>query len=95
MEAADRELNAQQIRLNRLKALEVYAPRDGVIHRVLANASSGGTFVKQGDVLMVFIPDIPKDSKRVVEVFVDGNDAPQVMELLRQRISRSPDSRIK
>jgi len=95
VEAARRELAEQNIRISRLNTLDVHAPRDGVVHRVLANAGSGGTFVKQGDVLMVFIPDIPTDSKRVVEVFVDGNDAPQVMELLRQRIKRSPEDRIK
>jgi multidrug resistance efflux pump len=88
-------IKTQEIRLARLNTLEVHAPRDGVIHRVLANAGAGGTFVKQGDVLMVFIPDIPEDSKRIVEVYVDGNDAPQLTELWRQRLKQSNNAKIK
>jgi membrane fusion protein, adhesin transport system len=71
------EQSIQQIdsRIERFKARFVTAPCDGVVHRVLANSGGGGQLVKEGDELAEIVPDT---TDRVVEVFVDGVDAPLI-----------------
>lgn len=48
----------------------IVAPRDGVILRIAAGDTS--TFIKEGDELVVFAPDI---GQRATEIFVSGLDA--------------------
>lgn len=79
-ESAARELADLDIRIARQSSQEVVAPVDGTIYRVVANASSGGAFVKAGDRLLIITPAVTGEGKRVVELFVDGNDAPQLAE---------------
>lgn len=61
------------INLARQSLQTVRAPRDGVIQRI-----SGGdkaTMVSQGDVLATFAP---AQARRIVEIYVDGRDAPLI-----------------
>ncbi len=48
----------------------IRSPRDGMVLRV--TAGEGGEQVKQGDVLMILVPDTDEEA---VELIVDGNDA--------------------
>jgi adhesin transport system membrane fusion protein len=61
----------------------ITAPRDGTIVRLLANAGQKGGQVAQGDALLQFVPDY---TKRAVELWVDGNDAPWVTPGRRVRL---------
>lgn len=71
---AERELAAARRALARQDALEVPAPRSGMLTRVLARA--GGAYVKQGERLAVVVPET---GRRAVELFVSGNDAPLIV----------------
>lgn len=51
----------------------IQAPRDGFILKMMVN--QGGEIVKEGDALVVLVPDT---SDRAVEVLLSGNDAPLV-----------------
>ncbi len=73
--AAERELQEIENRVERFKARFVKAPTDGVVFRISANAGAGGQFVKEGDELAVVVPDA---TDRVVELLVDGVDAPLI-----------------
>lgn len=84
--SADRDLAEIEVRLGRQATQNVTAPCAGTVFRVLANGASGGTLVKSGDPLVAIVPDIPDDADRVVELFMDGNDAPLVTELWRTRV---------
>lgn len=53
--------------------MNVFAPRDGVVRSLLVQ--QGGEYVKAGDPLAVLVPDT---SRRAIEVWVNGNDAPLV-----------------
>ncbi|MGL4550410.1 MAG: HlyD family secretion protein [Gemmataceae bacterium] len=86
-ESAARELADLDIRIARQSTQEVVSPVDGTVFRVVANAGSGGSFVKAGDRLMIITPEVTGDGKRVVELFVEGNDAPQLAELYEQRLA--------
>lgn len=57
-------------------SLEVRAPRDGVVQRVLA---SQGSFLSAGDPIATLVP---ATEERRVELWMDGNDIP----LVRERI---------
>ena len=70
------KLNDLDTKLARQSAQEVIAPRGGTVLRLLA--AQGGEQVKQGDPLLVLVPDA---RDRAVELWVDGNDAA----LLRER----------
>ncbi len=61
------------INLARQSLQLVRAPRDGVIQRI--NGGDRATMVSQGEVLATFAPT---QSRRVVEVYVDGRDAPLI-----------------
>lgn len=67
------ELTKVDVRLARQATQVVTAPIDGVVLRVTARR--GGEMVKAGDVLMELAPI---SSRNVVELWVDGNDAPLV-----------------
>jgi multidrug efflux pump subunit AcrA (membrane-fusion protein) len=94
LDGINQRISDLDIRIARQSTMEVHSPCDGVIYRVIANATSGGTFVKAGDHLLTITPDVIGEGKRVVEVFVEGNDAPQVAELWRQKLVRNDQSRI-
>lgn len=55
---------------------DIHAPRDGIIFRILANQTLNAQ-VTRGTPLVLLVPEV---TSRVAEVFVDGNDAPLIME---------------
>jgi multidrug efflux pump subunit AcrA (membrane-fusion protein) len=73
------------IRIARQATQEVTAPCDGTVFRILANASGGGALVKSGERLVVITPDIRDPKSRTVELYLDGNDAPQLLKLWESR----------
>jgi multidrug efflux pump subunit AcrA (membrane-fusion protein) len=80
----EREIQDIDNRIERFKARYVVAPCDGTVYRVAANVGSGGQYVKEGDELCTIVPDT---TERVVELFLDGVDAPLVL-AYADRISR-------
>jgi len=86
MAIAERDYADLEIRLGRQASQEVNSSCDGIVFRVLANSASGGAVVKVGDPLLIIVPDIPETTDRVVELFMDGNDAPLVTELWRSHL---------
>jgi len=74
--STEREVQDIENRIERFKARHVVAPCDGVVFRVHANVGGGGQYLKEGDELCTIIPDT-KD--RVVELTLDGRDAPLVL----------------
>jgi multidrug resistance efflux pump len=70
VESARQSLASIESRLAQQQAQEVRAPRDGIIHRVVAQ--QGGMQVSRGQELAVLVPFT---QKRAVELLVDGNDA--------------------
>lgn len=58
----------------RQSAQLITAPQDGTVLRLLMNPQ--GDIVKQGDPLMILVPDT---GSRAVEVWVSGNDAPLIL----------------
>lgn len=79
--AATRDLADLKIRIARQTTQEVRACSDGTVFRILANADRGGALVKAGDRLAVITPIIKESSKRIVELYLDGNDSPQLLTL--------------
>lgn len=67
------ELTKVDVRLARQATQVVHAPAEGVVLRVLTR--QGAEMVKAGEVLMELVPE---SSNNVVELLVDGNDAPLV-----------------
>lgn len=88
--AAERELQEIENRIERFKARFVKAPCDGVVFRISANTGAGGQFVKEGDELAVIVPDA---TDRVVELLIDGVDAPLVAAHM-ERTGRGPHVRL-
>ncbi|MFM7413170.1 MAG: HlyD family secretion protein [Planctomycetota bacterium] len=72
----EREIQDIDNRIERFKARNVVAPCDGTVYRVAANVGQGGQYVKEGDELCTIVPNT---SDRVVELFLDGLDAPLVL----------------
>ncbi|MCB9753025.1 MAG: HlyD family efflux transporter periplasmic adaptor subunit [Myxococcales bacterium] len=70
---AEGELAKLDVRLTRQQTMQVTAPRPGSVFRV--TAKQGGEMVKEGDELLVLVPDT---GARAVELWVDGNDAPLI-----------------
>lgn len=68
---AEAELIKVEVRLARQSQMQVLAPRDGTILRLIAK--QGTEMVKAGDPLVTLVPNT---GVRAVELFVDGNDAP-------------------
>lgn len=71
----EREIQEIDCRIERFKARFVKSPCNGIIHAVTANVGEGGIYVKEGDELAIIVPDT---SDRVVEILIDGTDAPLV-----------------
>ena len=69
--SASAELARIETKLARQASQSVVAPRDGIVHRILA--PQGGVMVKAGQVLSVIVPET---ASRAVELTVSGNDAP-------------------
>jgi adhesin transport system membrane fusion protein len=74
--SVEREIQDIDNRIERFKARHVVAPCDGTVYRVAANVGQGGQYVKEGDELCTIVPDT---NDRVVELFLDGLDAPLVL----------------
>jgi len=70
LEDSRSSLLKSEIDLSRQQSQVVKAPRDGSILRLVANPQSD--IVKQGDPLLVLVPD---SDVKAVELWVDGNDA--------------------
>ena len=73
--AAQREIQDLDTRIERFRARFVKSPCAGTVFRISGNAGEGGQYVKEGDELAVIVPDT---SDRVVELYLDGLDAPLV-----------------
>lgn len=67
------ELTKVDVRLARQATQVIKAPANGFVLRVMAR--QGADMVKAGDTLLELVPE---SSNNVVELFVDGNDAPLV-----------------
>ncbi len=74
LEDSRSSLLKSEIDLSRQQSQVVKAPRDGSILRLVANPQS--SIVKQGDPLLVLVPDV---ELKAVELWVDGNDAWLIM----------------
>lgn len=57
------QFNTIKTQLERQENQRVYAPTDGTIFRVLANAEAGGQLVRAGERLAVLVPDIKAGAK--------------------------------
>ena len=86
----EREIQDIDNRIERFKARYIVAPCDGTVYRVAANVGSGGQYVKEGDELCTIVPDT---NERVVELFLDGVDAPLVL-AYADRAGRQPHVRL-
>jgi multidrug efflux pump subunit AcrA (membrane-fusion protein) len=86
----ERELQDIENRIQRFKARFVRSPCDGTVFRISANASQGGQLVKEGDELAVIVPDT---EDRVVELFINGVDAPLIAAHMEQT-GRGPHVRL-
>ncbi|MDZ7637329.1 MAG: HlyD family efflux transporter periplasmic adaptor subunit [Bryobacterales bacterium] len=73
VESSKAAIATREISLNRQNTLQILAPRDGTIFRIIAN--QGGEFVKSGESLAVLVPDT---GFQVVELWVAGNDMPLI-----------------
>ena len=78
----EREIQDIDNRIERFKARKVVAPCDGIVYRVSANVGQGGQYVKEGDELCTIVPDT---TDRVIELFLDGIDAPIVLNYADQK----------
>ncbi len=67
------EINKIDVNLRRQSEQMIRAPRAGRIMRV--SSIDTATIVKQGDLLATFVPE---QSRRVVELYVDGRDVPLI-----------------
>lgn len=67
------DINKIDTNLRRQSEQLIRAPRDGRILRV--SSIDTATIIKQGDVLATFVPE---QSRRVVEMYVDGRDVPLI-----------------
>jgi biotin carboxyl carrier protein len=86
----ERDIQDIDNRIERFKARNVVAPCDGFVYRVAANVGQGGQYVKEGDDLCTIVPDT---NDRVVELFLDGLDAPLVL-AFANRTGRMPHVRL-
>lgn len=67
-------LVSNDVSIARQQSQRITAPRSGTVLRLLLNPQ--GQMVKQGDPLLILVPDI---DARAVEVWVSGNDAPLIL----------------
>jgi len=80
-ESAASELAEAETKLSRQENQIIYAPKDGVILKVLAGDAA--TVVHLGDKLATFAPNL---SDPAVEIYVSGNDIPLVVEGRKVRL---------
>ncbi len=80
-ESAASELAESETKLSRQENQIIYAPKDGVILKVLAGDAA--TVVHLGDKLATFAPNL---SDPAVEIYVSGNDIPLVIEGRKVRL---------
>lgn len=80
-ESAASELAESETKLSRQENQIIFAPKDGVILKVLAGDAA--TVVKSGDKLATFAPNL---SDPAVEIYVSGNDIPLVIEGRKVRL---------
>lgn len=80
-ESVASELAESETKLSRQENQIIYAPKDGVILKVLAGYSA--TVVHLGDKLATFAPNL---SDPAVEIYVSGNDIPLVIEGRKVRL---------
>ncbi len=80
-ESAASELAESETKLSRQENQIIYAPKDGVILKVLAGDSA--TVVHLGDKLATFAPNL---SDPAVEIYVSGNDIPLIIEGRKVRL---------
>jgi biotin carboxyl carrier protein len=80
-ESAASELAESETKLSRQENQIIYAPKDGVVLKVLAGHAA--TVVKSGDKLATFAPNL---SDPAVEIYVSGNDIPLVVEGRKVRL---------
>lgn len=71
--SAAAELARLDVRLARQSTMQVTAPIEGTVLRLLS--AQGNAFVKAGDPLLVLVPDT---NDRAVELWVEGNDMPLI-----------------
>ncbi len=76
------------VKIARQGTRDVYAPCDGTVFRIISRGARGGKLVKEGTALMRIVPDIPEE-ERVVELLVDGNDAPLINELWYEQLQET------
>lgn len=74
-------LTKAEIDLSRQNMQRITAPRSGTIFQLPVNSQS--QIIKQGDPLLVILPDA---QKRAVELWVDGRDAPLIYKGVEVRI---------
>jgi len=70
---AQEALQKKQGEIRKAQSQDIVAPVDGNVLQVAANL--GGQIVKSGDRLLTIVPET---KSRVVELWVDGNDAPLI-----------------
>jgi len=80
-ESANSELAESETKLSRQENQIIFAPKDGVVLKVLAGDSA--TVVKSGDKLATFAPNL---SDPAVEIYVSGNDIPLINEGRKVRL---------
>ncbi len=61
--SVQQQYNTVIIQVRRQENQQIYAPVDGTIFRVLANAEAGGQLVRPGERLAVLVPDIKPGAK--------------------------------
>lgn len=81
VESATSELAESETKLSRQENQIIYAPKDGVILRVLAGYNA--TVVKAGDKIATFAPDL---SDPAIELYVNSNDIPLIYEGRKVRL---------
>ncbi len=80
-ETAASELAETETKLSRQENQIIYAPKDGVILRVVAGDNA--TMVKSGDKIATFAPDLTDPA---IELYVNSNDIPLIYEGRKVRL---------
>ncbi|EOQ90061.1 biotin-lipoyl-like domain protein [Leptospira yanagawae serovar Saopaulo str. Sao Paulo = ATCC 700523] len=75
------DLPKLEARLSRQENQEIFAPRDGIIMRILVNPDTQQ--LKEGDGVAILVPDA---EDKAVELFISGNDIPLVGEGRKVRL---------
>lgn len=91
LRAVEQQYQTITSEVGRQENQRIFAPVNGTIFRILANAEAGGQLVNPGQQLAVLVPDVPAASAAsflddasverpsiVAELLIDGNDLPLV-----------------